>query len=112
MKDRLKQQPYFIFQDSGSTVDGECKPKLSMILADGKTLVNNKQLDPADEAEVTDKMASLQDKTQRIDIAVRVTRMKYVQQGTSLKFYFYCRLDLNKNEIFNNIIVFWCPVIE
>ena len=67
-----------IFQDSGAIVDDDCKPKLAKILSDGNVLVNNHELDPADKAEVSDKMVSLKDRTQRVDTAVRVTRMKYV----------------------------------
>jgi hypothetical protein len=69
---------------SGAVVDDECKPKLAKILSDGNALVNDPQLDPADNKEVTDKMVSLKDRTQRVDMAVRITRMKYVASAYPL----------------------------
>ena len=57
-------------------MDDVCKPKLAKILSDGDVLV--KQLDQPEEAEVTDKMTALKDRTERVDTAVTITRMKYV----------------------------------
>ena len=57
-------------------MDDVCKPKLAKILSDGDVLV--KQHDQPREAEVTDKMTALKDRTERVDTAVTITRMKYV----------------------------------
>lgn len=66
-----------LFQDSGARVDDVCKPKLAKILSDGNALINRKQLDQTEEVEVTDKMTALKERTQRVDTAVTITRMKY-----------------------------------
>ncbi|XP_028414728.1 nuclear anchorage protein 1-like isoform X2 [Dendronephthya gigantea] len=85
-------------KDSGATVDDQCKPKLATILSDGNALVNNKELQPEDQAFVTEKMISLKDRTQRIDMAVRITRMKV--RDAALEYFNEtlnkCSVDVNK----------------
>ena len=74
----VRDDCFFSIQDSGSTVDDVCKPKLAKILSDGNALVNGKQLDETEEKEVSEKMMELKDRTERVDTAVTITRMKYV----------------------------------
>lgn len=64
------------FQNSSSVIENDCKPLLNVILRDGNKLVTNEQLEPKDETDVKEKMASLKDREEKVETVVEIVKLK------------------------------------